>query len=90
MDTLPNGWPQPTFMSVDEDGCLCIEWCFPVGVSMPETHRVSFFYMPTEGPMALLTADAGQVVEQDPMKVCAALDGMLRGTVIVEPKDEWK
>lgn len=26
--TLPNGWPVPTFMNVDEDGFLTIEWCF--------------------------------------------------------------
>ena len=54
---LPNGWVQPTFMSVDTDGSLHIEWCF-------DDERLMFVYDPVEGVMACSTGKHEQIVDE--------------------------
>lgn len=51
---LPNGWPQPTFLNVDEEGALNIEWI----IDNPDT-RILFVYDPKEGPMTCITPRIG-------------------------------
>lgn len=57
--TLPNGWPQPTFISVDDHGGLNIEWCFGAQGS-PESWRVLFSWDPEEGAMICRTTEERQ------------------------------
>lgn len=49
---LPNGWPQPTFMSTSHD-TFFVEW-----ISDEET--ISFCWMPDEGAMILRTTNHSQ------------------------------
>lgn len=49
---FPNGLPHPTFLNVDEDGCLYIEWCLG---TPEEDERVSFGYDLDEGPFCIHT-----------------------------------
>lgn len=51
---LPNGWPQPTFLSTDDDGGINIEWCFGTQ-GADDSWRVSFCWIPDEGGMAIRT-----------------------------------
>lgn len=64
---MPNGWPYPTFMSVDdEDGSLNIEWCFGEQGSQA-SERVMFSWEPEVGPMACHTRHEGQVSDESDM-----------------------
>lgn len=56
---LPNGWPQPTFMSTDEDGGLNIEWCFGEQ-GADDSWRVLFSWDPDEGAMVCRTTKERQ------------------------------
>lgn len=57
---FPNGWPHPTFMYVDEDGTLSIEWIFGEQ-GAPSSWRVLFTWSAIDGAMCCRTCDAGQI-----------------------------
>lgn len=62
---LPNGWPNPTFMSVDE-GAFFIEWCFGDQGSK-DSWRVSFYWDLQDGAMVIKTdAQSQECYENDP------------------------
>jgi hypothetical protein len=44
---FPNGWPQPTFFTIDDDGTIHLEWHFD------GNDTITFFWNPEEGPMAI-------------------------------------
>lgn len=56
---LPNGWPQPTFLNVSEDGSLNIEWCFGEQGAQ-DSWRVMFCWDPEEGAMCCKTTHDDQ------------------------------
>jgi hypothetical protein len=60
---LPNGWKQPTFLSVDDDGGLTIEWCFG-GQGASDSERVMFTWDPKEGVMACRTTRDHQTIDR--------------------------
>ena len=57
MRALPNGWPEPTFLSVDDDGALNVEWC-------ADDCTISFWWHPKEGAMATRTTGTDQSSDQ--------------------------
>jgi hypothetical protein len=57
MGKLPNGWPQPTFMSVDDGGALNIEWLW-------SGERILFVWDPAEGAMTCHTTRDGQEAKE--------------------------
>lgn len=64
MERLPNGWPQPTFFSIDpDDGSLNIEWCFGAQ-GAADSYCVMFVYDPVEGVMACKTTHANQECDE--------------------------
>ena len=78
---LPSGWPQPTFMSVSEDGSLNIEWCFGEGAD--DSWRVIFSWDPDEGAMICRTNKSEQrslcqAEGNDPKAIGPTLDRWLR------------
>lgn len=58
-ERFPNGWAQPTFMSVDDDGAIHFEWCFGAQGS-PESYRLLFMWCPKEGAMMCRTDRGGE------------------------------
>lgn len=68
---LPNGWPQPTFMSFDEDGGLHIEWCFG-GHDTKDNWRVGFSWWPDEGAMICRTTQERQDTLERPAETALA------------------
>ena len=58
---FPNGWPQPLFLHVEEDGAVCIEWI--ADDENGRERRVLFAWDPTEGASAVRTAQEGQTFD---------------------------
>lgn len=83
---LPNRWPQPTFLSVDEDGALNIEWCFGEQDS-PESHRIMFVWDPAEPAMACRTTRDGQEYEEGE-RAGAKLDEWLQSEASAKKEGE--
>jgi hypothetical protein len=52
--------PEPTFVSVDDDGSLNIEWCLGGPQGSPDSWRVLFCWDPDEGAWAVRTTREGQ------------------------------
>jgi hypothetical protein len=73
---LPNGWPQPAFLAVDDEGALTIEWLIN-GATRDGDWRVLFSYDPKEGPHVIVTRRDSQECEQEPAKVGAFLAAAL-------------
>ena len=84
---LPNGWAQPCFVSVDDDGCLGVEWIFGEQGG-PESWRVSFHWTPDEGAFTIRTPydlSAQKVVEG--RDAATFLARTLAGTGDLEPAE---
>jgi len=58
--TLPNGWPHPTSLRVDENGGVNIEWCFGEPGAV-DSYRVGFTWNPREGAAAFVVRKDAQV-----------------------------
>jgi hypothetical protein len=52
--------PNPTFVSIDEDGALHLTWCFG-GQGEDGSHRIMFVWDPDEGVMAAKIVVEGEV-----------------------------
>lgn len=78
---LPNGWPQPTFLSVDDGGGVVIEWCFGAQ-GAANSWRVMFSWDPDDGGMCCRTTqrehEAYAAIEGDAQKIGPALDRWLK------------
>ena len=61
MNKLPNGWPHPTFMSVDDGGALNVEWCGGAG---DNRWRIMFVWDPEEGATSCHTTRGEQRSEE--------------------------
>jgi hypothetical protein len=60
-ERFPNKWLQPTFLSVDDEGSLNIEWCCGSG---EDNYRIAFWWDPTEGASACKTTKDDQIYEE--------------------------
>lgn len=86
---LPNGWPQPTFMSLGDDGSLNIEWCFGEQ-GADDSWRVMFCWDPDEGAMACKTTHDGQEHREGEVDTIIMLDRWLRGAPTHRVGEEGK
>lgn len=77
---LPNGWPQPTFMSTYDDGSFNIEWCFG-DQGADNSWRVMFCWSPSGEVMACWTDKVSQECEERPEYVLKSLDKFLKVSV---------
>jgi hypothetical protein len=59
--SLPNGWQQPTFLTVDDGGGLNLEWCFGTGEA---SFTLAFVWEPDEGVMAVRTRNREQDADE--------------------------
>lgn len=77
---LPNGWPQPHFLHIDNDGGLLIEWIFGEQ-GAEDSWRVSFSWDPDDGAYVIVTTKGKQYLygagESEPATVCPALERWL-------------
>jgi hypothetical protein len=80
---LPNGWPQPTFMSISEDGSLNIEWCFGTQ-GADDSWRVTFIWDPDLRSAQVIRTDRKDQESlctddgDDPFAITASLERWLR------------